>query len=72
MGYVLQVPIDAIEQCGLCGCLNANVASGAGDAEVILVVGPWRKNKLKLWREVRHEALEHSFGRRCGGLGTIE
>ena len=70
MGYVFQVPINAIEEGGLCGCFNANVTTGAGDAEVILVVVLRLENKLKLWREVRHEALEYSFGRRCGGLGT--
>jgi hypothetical protein len=48
------------------------VALSARDAKVILMVGSGDKDELKLGRQVRHEALEHSLGSRGGwlGLGT--
>ena len=46
------------------GCLDADVAFCASDAEVVFVVKLWNESQLKLWCEVRHETLEDRLSRR--------
>ena len=70
MRDVLQIPVDAVEEGGLGGCFDADVALGAGDAEVVFVVRFRNESQLKLRRKVRHETLEDSLGRCCGGFGA--
>jgi hypothetical protein len=48
------------------GRFDADVALGAGDAEVVFVVGLRNESQLKLGGKVRHETLKDCLSRRAG------
>ena len=67
MGYVLEVPVDAVEEGGDGGGVDVDVAGGAGDVEGVGLVGV--ESEVELGGEVGHEAVEDGFGGGDGGRG---
>ena len=65
VGYVFEVPVDAVEEGGEGGGVDLNVAGGAGDVEGVGLVGV--EGEVELGGEVGHEAVEDGFGGGDGG-----
>jgi hypothetical protein len=67
VGYILEIPVDAVEKGGDGGGIDVDVAGGAGNTEGVGLAGV--EGEVNLRREVRHDAVQNRFGRGDGGRG---
>jgi len=66
VGYVFEIPVDAVEEGGEGGGVDVDVAAGSGDVEGVGLVGV--EGEVELRGEAGHDALEDGLGG-AGGLG---
>ena len=66
---ILEIPVNAVEQCRDGFCLDADVAGGAGDMKTVAFGVRRAQLKLKLGREAWQQSLENFFCRTRRSLG---